>query len=53
MARSLAYPPEIEDLFRLVPDLRKIKSSLGREPEVGADELLIKVVEHVRVRKIH
>ena len=43
-----AYEPGFEDMFRRVPDLRKVKALLNWRPEVGTDELLTRVIEHSR-----
>ena len=43
-----AYEPGFEDMFRRVPDLRKVKALLNWKPVVGTDELLAKVIEHTR-----
>jgi nucleoside-diphosphate-sugar epimerase len=33
---------------RRVPDIRKIRDLIGYEPTVGLDEILARVVEHLR-----
>ena len=43
-----AYAPGFEDMFRRVPDLRKVKALLNWRPVVGTDELLTKVIKHTR-----
>jgi UDP-glucose 4-epimerase len=43
-----AYGPGFEDMRRRVPDIRKIRDLIGYEPTVGLDEILARVVEHLR-----
>ena len=43
-----AYEPGFEDMFRRVPDIRKVKELLNWRPEVGTDELLTKIIEYTR-----
>ena len=43
-----AYEPGFEDMFRRVPDLRKVKALLNWRPVVGTEELLTKVIEYAR-----
>jgi UDP-glucose 4-epimerase len=43
-----AYGPGFEDMRRRVPDIRKIRELIGYEPTVGLDEILARVVEHLR-----
>ena len=45
-----AYKAGFEDMPRRVPDLRKIKALLGWKPAVGLDDILTKVMRHVRDR---
>ena len=48
-----AYEPGFEDMFRRVPDLRKVKSLLNWRPQVGTDELLGKVIKYARDQPNH
>jgi len=43
-----AYEAGFEDMFRRVPDLRKVKALLNWSPKVGTDELLTRIIEHAR-----
>ncbi len=43
-----AYEQGFEDMRRRVPDLTKIRSAIGYEPEVSLQELLEKVVAHFK-----
>jgi UDP-glucose 4-epimerase len=43
-----AYEAGFEDMQRRVPDLTKIRSLVGYEPKVGLDEILRRVIEHMR-----
>ena len=43
-----AYEEGFEDMPRRVPDLRKINKYIGYQPTVGLDEILRRVVEHMR-----
>ncbi len=43
-----AYGPGFEDMRRRVPDISKIREFIGYEPTVGLDEILARVVEHMR-----
>ena len=45
-----AYEEGFEDMPRRVPDIRKIATLVGYEPRVGLDEILTKVIEHIRQR---
>ena len=45
-----AYEAGFEDMFRRVPDLRKIKSLLDWRPRLDTDELLGRVIEYARER---
>ena len=48
-----AYEPGFEDMFRRVPDLRKVKALLNWKPRVGTDELLGKVIKYARDQPNH
>ena len=41
-----AYEQGFEDMRRRVPDLTKIRSTIGYEPQVSLAELLRRVVAH-------
>lgn len=43
-----AFGEGFEDMRRRVPDLRKIRRTIGYEPRVGIDEIIRRVVEHER-----
>ncbi|HUF46899.1 MAG TPA: NAD-dependent epimerase/dehydratase family protein [Vicinamibacterales bacterium] len=43
-----AYGPGFEDMRRRVPDISKIRDYIGYEPTVGLDEILTRVVDHLR-----
>jgi UDP-glucose 4-epimerase len=43
-----AYEAGFEDMPRRVPDISKIKSLVGYAPTVELDEILTRVIEHVR-----
>jgi UDP-glucose 4-epimerase len=43
-----AYGPGFEDMRRRVPDISKIREFIGYEPTVGLDEILTRVIEHMR-----
>ncbi len=43
-----AYGPGFEDMRRRVPDISKIQSYIGYQPTVGLDEILARVVAHIR-----
>src|SRR6187402_889042 len=43
-----AYDAGFEDMPRRVPDLRKIHAAVGYEPTQGLDDILRRVIEHVR-----
>ena len=43
-----AYGPGFEDMRRRVPDIGKIRDYIGYQPTVGLDEILARVVEHIR-----
>jgi UDP-glucose 4-epimerase len=43
-----AYEAGFEDMPRRVPDLRKIRAAIGYEPTVGLDEILTRVIAHMR-----
>ena len=45
-----AYEAGFEDMPRRVPDLTKISHLVGYEPTVGLDEILVRVVDHIRRR---
>jgi UDP-glucose 4-epimerase len=43
-----AYQPGFEDLRRRVPDIGKAERAVGYRPQVGLDETLRRVIEHLR-----
>jgi UDP-glucose 4-epimerase len=43
-----AYEAGFEDMPRRVPDLAKIKALIGYQPTVQLDEIITRVIEHVR-----
>jgi UDP-glucose 4-epimerase len=43
-----AYGPGFEDMPRRVPDISKIREYVGYQPTVGLDEILARVVAHMR-----
>jgi UDP-glucose 4-epimerase len=43
-----AYEEGFEDMPRRIPDLAKIKKLIGYEPRVGLDQILARVIEHLR-----
>jgi UDP-glucose 4-epimerase len=43
-----AYEAGFEDMPRRVPDISRIRSLIGYEPTVELDEILTRVIEHVR-----
>ncbi len=43
-----AYEAGFEDMPRRVPDISKIKQLVGYEPTVELDEILTRIIEHVR-----
>ena len=43
-----AYEAGFEDMPRRVPDLSKIRALIGYSPTIGLDEILRRVIEHVR-----
>ncbi len=43
-----AFGEGFEDMRRRVPDLRKIRRTIGYEPRVGIDEIIRRVIEHER-----
>lgn len=45
------YGSRFEDMQRRVPDLAKINSLVGYEPQVTLDQLLRETVEHVRAQR--
>jgi UDP-glucose 4-epimerase len=45
---ELAYEAGFEDMPRRVPDLTKIGRAIGYAPTVGLDEILTRVIDHMR-----
>jgi len=43
-----AYQPGYEDLRRRVPDIRKARALVGYEPQVGLDQLLTRIIAHMK-----
>ena len=43
-----AYEAGFEDMPRRVPDLRKIDALIGYAPKVSLDEILSRVIDHLR-----
>ncbi len=44
-----AYGPGFEDMRRRIPDLRKIRRAVGYRPSHGIDDILAKVIAHMRM----
>jgi UDP-glucose 4-epimerase len=44
LSYSEAYPKGFEDMQRRVPDLSKIKSVLGWQPEIDLDQIIKDVI---------
>ena len=47
---DLAYEEGFEDMPRRVPDLSKLRSLIGYEPQVGLDDIIGRVIEYFRTR---
>jgi len=45
-----AYEAGFEDMPRRVPDIAKIRALVGYEPKVQLDEILTRVIDHIRTR---
>ncbi len=45
-----AYEAGFEDMLRRVPDLRKIKATIGYQPTLGVEQIVDKVIEYERLR---
>jgi len=45
-----AYEAGFEDMPRRVPDISKIRALVGYEPKVQLDEILTRVIDHIRTR---
>jgi UDP-glucose 4-epimerase len=43
-----AYEAGFEDMPRRVPDISKLRSLVGYEPKVGLEEIIRKVIDHIR-----
>ena len=43
-----AYQPGYEDLQRRVPNIRKARALVGYEPRVGLDQILTRIIAHMR-----
>ncbi len=43
-----AYEDGFEDMPRRVPDISKIQALIGYEPKVGLDEIIRRVIDHMR-----
>ena len=43
-----AYEEGFEDMPRRVPDISKIQALIGYEPKVGLDEIIRRVIDHMR-----
>jgi UDP-glucose 4-epimerase len=43
-----AYEAGFEDMPRRVPDISKLRALIGYEPKVGLDEIIRRVIEHIR-----
>jgi UDP-glucose 4-epimerase len=43
-----AYEAGFEDMPRRVPDIAKIRALIGYEPKVGLDDIIRRVVDHIR-----
>jgi nucleoside-diphosphate-sugar epimerase len=45
-----AYEAGFEDMPRRVPDISKLRALIGYEPRVELDEIIRRVIEHIRAR---
>jgi UDP-glucose 4-epimerase len=45
-----AYEEGFEDMPRRVPDLSKLRSLIGYEPQVGLEDIIGRVIEYFRTR---
>jgi UDP-glucose 4-epimerase len=45
-----AYETGFEDMPRRVPDISKLRALIGYEPRVELDEIIRRVIEHIRAR---
>jgi UDP-glucose 4-epimerase len=43
-----AYEAGFEDMPRRVPDISKIRSLIGYEPQLDLDQIIDSVIEHIR-----
>lgn len=43
-----AYAPGFEDMQRRLPDTSRIEAMLGWQPEIGLDEILRQVMDHIK-----
>lgn len=48
-----AYAPGFEDLRRRVPDIAKIRTAVGWQPERSLEEILDDVIAYERQRLLH
>ncbi len=46
-----AFGDDFEDMRRRVPDLRKIRCTIGYEPRVGIDEIIQRVIDYEKRRR--
>ena len=49
---DVAYEAGFEDMARRVPDLAKIRRTIGYEPRVSLDRITAEVIEYMRVRRV-
>ena len=48
---DVAYEAGFEDMPRRVPDISKIQSLIGFQPKMGLDDIILTVIEHMRLRE--
>jgi UDP-glucose 4-epimerase len=48
IAYDVAYEAGFEDMARRIPDLTRIHSLIGYRPTVGLDEIISRIVDHLR-----
>ena len=47
---ELAYPEGFEDMRRRVPDISRIRATIGFDPQLGLDDILKSIIEHRTAR---
>jgi UDP-glucose 4-epimerase len=48
---DVAYEAGFEDMPRRVPDISKIQSLIGFQPKMGLNDIILTVIEHMRLRE--